>query len=195
MPAPASQQRPHPQRIQLRLTRLIGLAGFNLSEPLTLQECPNETDPQECVAVFEAAPPDFALPVDEALVRSWAAEAAQLQLLFELHSISAAPVQEPAPPATGKRVPLTTTQGAAGRGGSPASTTVPAPVPAQPPLATGSLQLDCAPLLLGDTSCGYQWPQPQLQQQQQQRWAVPCAPPKGDLECWLLSAHVTVQVC
>jgi hypothetical protein len=158
----------------------------------------------QCCEYFSVVLPDVQLAVTEQRVRSWAAAAAQLQVQIT--------VLNPSAPEAAKKP-----AGAAAAGGTKGP---PAPAPA----ATGTLLVNCAGLLVGDTSAAYLWGKPppaaavqdaasregsaaaavavasvhapvqQAAAGQTAKFKWQVQAPNGTLQEWLESAEVQVQV-
>lgn len=95
----------------------------------------------QCCEYFSVALPDVQLAVTEQRMRSWAAAAAQLQVQITV-------LNPPASDAAKK--PAGAAAAAGGAKGPPAPAAV----------ATGTLLVNCAGLLTGDTSAAYLWGKP-----------------------------------
>lgn len=93
---------------------------------------------QWCDVYSVSIPDNIQLPVTEQLIRSWAAAAGQLTVQITV-------------------LPAAATAEAGKKPATPAGKGTPAAAALPPPVASGTLQLNCAGLLVGDTAAQYSW--------------------------------------
>lgn len=100
--------------------------------------------------------PDLQLAVSEQRIRSWAAAAAQLQVQVTIFNPAAAGADA----GTKKPTPASAAGAAAGVKGSGAAAAAAAAAVAAATVASGTLVVNCAGLLTGDSSATYSWGKP-----------------------------------
>jgi hypothetical protein len=130
--------------------QLSGLPGLQAELPGAAGVTQQQLSGTEAVDVFTVTLPPSQLSVTEALLRDWAAAAAQLQV--QLAVLPPPPAPEQPPPKGAKAAAA----GLGSKGAAPPPAGASA-LTAAAPIAAGSVVVDCAGLLVGDTSAVYSW--------------------------------------